>query len=160
MPLIFEKEVNGASLGVWHIVETEACLRKVCRAVPDDILIVDSFLNESRRKQWLACRAMLGQMLRLGSVKVCYDEHGKPSLDGFRGQISFSHTREYAAVMINVNGPAGIDIEKISPRIERVAERFLQDGELENIRMMEEREEKRNGGREEKRDEEREEKRD
>jgi|GEM_PF-611209 phosphopantetheinyl transferase len=160
MPLIFEKEVNGASLGVWHIVETEACLRKVCRAVPDDILIVDSFLNESRRKQWLACRAMLGQMLRLGSVKVCYDEHGKPSLDGFRGQISFSHTREYAAVMINVNGPAGIDIEKISPRIERVAERFLQDGELENIRMMEEREEKRDGDREEKRDEEREEKRD
>ncbi len=153
MPQIFEKEVNGASLGVWHIVETEACLRKVCRAVPDDILIVDSFLNESRRKQWLACRAMLGQMLGLVSVKVCYDEHGKPSLDGFRGQISFSHTREYAAVMINENGPAGIDIEKTSPRIERVAKRFLQDGELENIRMMEEREEKRDGEREENREE-------
>lgn len=134
MPMIFEKEMNGARLGVWHIVETEASLRKVCRAVPDDIVIVDSYKNESRRKQWLACRAMLGQMLRLGSVKVCYDEHGKPSLEGFGGQISFSHTREYAAVIINQNGPAGIDIEKIGPRIERVKEKFLQEGELENIR--------------------------
>ena len=133
MPLIFEKKLDGACLGVWHIAETEDLLCKVCRAVPEDIIIADSYKNESRRKQWFACRALLGHLLHLDSVKVCYDEHGKPSLEGFGGEISISHTREYAAVLINENGPAGIDIEKISPRIERIAARFLQEGELEHI---------------------------
>jgi 4'-phosphopantetheinyl transferase len=130
MPLIFEKKLDGACLGVWHIVETEDLLRKFCRAVPEDIIIVDSYKNESRRKQWFACRLLLGQLLHLDRVKVCYNEHGKPSLEGFGGEISISHTRDYAAVLINENGAAGIDIEKISPRIERIADRFLQEGEL------------------------------
>jgi len=133
MPLVFEKKLKGAQLGVWHITEPEDFLRKRSKAVSGDMAIADSFKNESRRKQWFACRALLGQLLQLDPVKICYDEHGKPYLEGFGGEISFSHTRDYAAVLINENGPAGIDIEKISPRIERIAGRFLQEGELVQI---------------------------
>ncbi|MCX6280956.1 MAG: 4'-phosphopantetheinyl transferase superfamily protein [Bacteroidetes bacterium] len=136
MPMIFEKNLAGASLGVWHIIETEDFLRLVSRAVPEDIMVVDSYKSESRRKQWFACRALLVELLHLKSVNIIYDEFGKPSLKGFEGHISFSHTSEYAAVLTDKNSPAGIDIEQLKPRIERVADRFLQEKELEQIRLL------------------------
>ena len=139
MPLIFEKIMPAARLGIWHILENEPGLRVAARAVPEDIKIVDAYNNESRRKQWLACRALLAQLLQLSSVKVQYDQLGKPSLKGFTGHISLSHTADYAAVLVDENEPAGIDIEKLKPRIERVADRFLRKEELEHIRKLAER---------------------
>lgn len=136
MPLIFEKILPSARLGVWHILESEADLLHTSRAVPEDLKVLHSYKNESRRKQWLACRTLIAEMLHLESVNVSYDEHGKPSLNGFSGQISFSHTTEYAAALINEHGPAGIDIEKLKPRIERVADRFLQEAEMDHIRQL------------------------
>ncbi|MCX6283870.1 MAG: 4'-phosphopantetheinyl transferase superfamily protein [Bacteroidetes bacterium] len=134
--MIFEKNLSGARLGVWHIIESEDFLRFNSRAFPEDIATVDSYKNESRRKQWLACRALIARMLHLEAVKITYDGYGKPSLNGFQGYISFSHTREYAAVLINENDPAGIDIEKLTSRIHRVADRFLQPDELEHIKRL------------------------
>ncbi|MEI7490105.1 MAG: 4'-phosphopantetheinyl transferase superfamily protein [Bacteroidota bacterium] len=131
MPLIFEKILPASRLGVWKIVEPEVSLREASRAVPEDLKVLDSYKNESRRKQWLACRSLIAEMLGGENVKVTYDEYGKPSLNGFPGHISFSHTNEYAAVLLNETCPAGLDIEKLGPRIHKVAERFLQPDELE-----------------------------
>ena len=133
MPLIFEKTSPASCLGVWHILETESELRIASRVLPEELRVIDTWKNESRRKQWLACRALLAQLLQLTIVRVRYDGHGKPSLTDFNGHISFSHTRDYAAVLVDENRPAGIDIETLKPRIVRVAERFLQTGELEHI---------------------------
>ena len=133
MPLIFERQLPCIRLGVWQILEDEAELRSAASADQSDEKTVRTFKNESRRKQWYACRALLKQLLCLERVKVDYDIHGKPSLKGFTGQVSFSHTREYAAVIVNEQGATGIDIEKISPRIHKVASRFLQDEELDHL---------------------------
>jgi len=133
MPLIFEKKPPSSRIGVWHILETEIELKAASRIAPEDLEIAETWKNESRRKQWFACRALLAHLLGLPSVKISYDEHQKPSLDNFSGHISFSHTTEYAAVLVNENDRAGIDIEKLGPRIERVADRFLQEDELKHI---------------------------
>ncbi|MCX6287059.1 MAG: 4'-phosphopantetheinyl transferase superfamily protein [Bacteroidetes bacterium] len=136
MPLIFEKILPFARLGIWNILEDEAFLRTAAMAIPEDLEVVDTYKNESRRKQWFACRALLAHLLQLPSVNIRYDEFGKPSLEGFSGHISLSHTSEYAAVLVDHKCPAGIDIEKLKPRIERVAARFLQEEELVHIRQM------------------------
>ena len=136
MPLIFEKILPSARLGIWKILEPEVSLREASRTVAEDLYVLDSYKNESRRKQWLACRALIAKMSHCETVKINYDEYGKPSLNGFPGQISFSHTNDYAAVLMNEFGPAGLDIEKLSPRIHRVAERFLQPDELEHIERL------------------------
>ena len=137
MPLIFEKTLPHSRLGVWEIKETEEELRSASRVVPGDLEVLASWKNESRRKQWLACRVLLSNLLQPESVKIDYSEHGKPSLNGFPGHISFSHTTEYAAVMVDEKACCGIDIELIRPRILRVENRFLQDEELEEINEME-----------------------
>jgi len=138
MPLIFEKIMPSAHLGVWHILETESELRTLARCSEEDLQKLDSYKNESRRKQWLACRAVLCQLIRLPMVAVDYDEHGKPSMRGSSSQISFSHTKEFAAVLVNKTGSCGVDIEKVSLRFEKVAGRFLQVDENEHIRQLSE----------------------
>ena len=133
MPLILGRNRPNGAIGVWQITEDETALSTLASAVEEDEKVVRTFKNESRRKQWYACRALLRQMLSFDEVKVDYDMHGRPSLRGFKGDISFSHTQDYAAVILNKVGRAGIDIEKINPRIHRVADRFLQDEELEHV---------------------------
>ena len=133
MPLILGRNRPNGAIGVWQITEDETALSTLASAVEEDEKVVRTFKNESRRKQWYACRALLRQMLSFDEVKVDYDMHGRPSLRGFKGDISFSHTQDYAAVILNKVGRAGIDIEKINPRIHRVADRFLQDEELEQV---------------------------
>jgi len=44
--------------------------------------------------------------------------------------ISFSHSFDYAAVMISKNGTVGIDIELIKEKVERIANKFLKPEEL------------------------------
>ncbi|MEI8005667.1 MAG: siderophore biosynthesis protein, partial [Bacteroidota bacterium] len=116
MPLILGRNRPNGAIGVWQITEDETALSTLASAVEEDEKVVRTFKNESRRKQWYACRALLRQMLSFDEVKVDYDMHGRPSLRGFKGDISFSHTQDYAAVILNKVGRAGIDIEKINPR--------------------------------------------
>ena len=47
--------------------------------------------------------------------------------------ISISHTRGYAAVAYSTKGPIGLDIEHISDRVERIADRFTSPAEAEYI---------------------------
>jgi len=133
MPLIVDKELPGARLGVWRIGEDETELKAMAPLPPEDMELAASWKNESRRKQWLCCRAIISRLSGLSPVKVSYDEHGKPSLHGFEGHISITHTSMYAAVLLSEKESAGLDIEQLSPRIERVAGRFLQKEELEHV---------------------------
>ena len=47
--------------------------------------------------------------------------------------ISISHTRDYAAVAYSTAGPIGLDIERISDRVERIAHRFTSTDEAAYI---------------------------
>src|SRR5690606_36591656 len=62
---------------------------------------------------------------------ISYDENGKPYLNNGLA-FSISHSGIYAAIIINKTG-CGIDIEKISPKVERIKHKFLNDTDLELI---------------------------
>lgn len=136
MPLVFEQVTANNRIGVWRITEPEDDLRQLSRVHPAGLQGISDWKNDSRRKQWLACRALIARMLDQESVCITYDEHGKPSLQGYHGSVSFSHTQEFSAVVFSEGLSAGIDIEKIAPRIHRVADRFLQAGELEHVNRL------------------------
>ena len=134
MPSIFSEIVTpDISLNVWRIDEkTEDLRAKVILDIEEENYF-NSFGNENRKKQWLGYRILLKHLLKTNSVKIRYDEYGKPFIPGSPCNFSVSHSGDYAAAIISTQAKVGIDIEKIGARIERVKERFLSEEELENI---------------------------
>jgi 4'-phosphopantetheinyl transferase len=130
MPFI--REINpaaGVRAGTWHITETEAELRSMIRLTEAGEILYASFRNEMRKKQWLACRALLGELLRPIVPEILYDLNGKPFLASGSHHISVSHAGEFAAAVFSGEVPVGIDIESLRDRIERVKERFINERE-------------------------------
>ncbi|MBD5360852.1 MAG: 4'-phosphopantetheinyl transferase superfamily protein [Bacteroides sp.] len=64
-------------------------------------------------------------------VRLIHDADGAPCLIGADEEISISHSRHYAALMVSTEGRCGVDIEE--PRIEqltRVRAKFMTPEEL------------------------------
>ena len=136
MPLVFIKEFQGFRIGLWRILEATEELLTLCKLPSSDIAGISSWKSESRRRQWIACRALLAALSGSTESRIIYDQYGKPSVSGAKGSISISHTAEYAVMMISERASCGIDIEKISSRIQKVANRFLQEQETAHLEQI------------------------
>jgi phosphopantetheinyl transferase len=120
MPLVYQQNINdNTKLGVWHITETEEFfLQKV--TLQNEI----SHLN--KRRQHLAGRFLLQQLfpdfpyelIRIADTR-------KPFLENEAYHFSISHCGEYAAVVVSPTYRVGVDIEKISNRVEKIKHKFL-----------------------------------
>lgn len=79
-------------------------------------------------------RRAVGEILRRrfgDSVRLVHNDDGAPQLVGSPLEISISHSRRFAAVMLSPQGPCGVDIEE--PRLDqlsRVRSKFLTPGEM------------------------------
>jgi len=124
---------SGIRAGIWHITENAADLLSSVQLTASEKNLYRSFHHDLRKKQWLACRALLKHLLYPGSPEISYDLYGKPFLASGSHHISVSHAGDYAAAVCSENIPVGIDIEKLKDRVERVKERFMLDRELESL---------------------------
>lgn len=122
----------GLVAATWKITEPEQEMIRLYRPRAEEYSLFATLTHPRRRLQWLACRALLQSMTGTGAV-IGYDPNGKPCLAGDERQVSLSHSGEMAAVLLSDDRPAGIDIERITPRLERVADRFLSDREMAGI---------------------------
>jgi phosphopantetheinyl transferase len=85
-------------------------------------------MAENRKCEWLAVRVLLKDLLK-EEKKILYHPSGKPYLSDNSYHISISHTKGYAAVILNKKKEVAIDIEKIAPRIENIRSRFVNEKE-------------------------------
>ena len=123
MPLLLEKNIHsGIRAGVWNITETADELLNLVQLSDAEMLLLGSYKHDLRKRQWLAYRALLKNLLAPESPSIFYDENGKPGLLTGSHQISVSHAGHLAAAVCSSEMPVGIDVEKITGRIERVAE--------------------------------------
>jgi 4'-phosphopantetheinyl transferase EntD len=89
-------------------------------------------MSESRKCEWLSVRILLKELL--GKEKeIRYNPSGKPYLSDFSHYISISHTKGYAAVILDQGKEVSIDIEKISPRIENLHTYFVNEEEEKSL---------------------------
>ena len=89
-------------------------------------------MSENRKREWLTIRVLLKELL--GEDKeILYNSIGKPYLSDNSFHISISHTKGYAALIINKENEVAIDIEKISSRVENVRKRFVNEAEEKAI---------------------------
>ncbi|MCK9400448.1 MAG: 4'-phosphopantetheinyl transferase superfamily protein [Bacteroidales bacterium] len=126
MAELFRKIIDGHTLyAIWKISESVEELRSAIRLREEEETLYQSFVAESRKKQWLAYRLLIRELLKPDEFPVEYDVSGKPFLAGSDFHISVTHTDDLAAVIISCHARVGIDMEKIRPRIEKVREKFL-----------------------------------
>jgi phosphopantetheinyl transferase len=134
MAIYYVKPVEGpAELGVWKITEQASDLLQQIRLSDTERKLYEGFRTDLRRKQWLAYRRMIKEIISPQKHPVHYDGSGKPFLAGSKWHISVSHTGEYAGVIISPDVKVGIDMELVRPRIDKVKEKFLSDAELASI---------------------------
>ena len=110
--------------GIWVIREPETFFRTR----------VHSPINAThpqKRLQGLAVRYLLPELFAdIRPDQVYSGPAGNPLLEGAPYFISFSHTGDHAAAMAGRKGKVGIDIEILSPKVSRVAGKFLAPEEL------------------------------
>lgn len=117
---------------IWQITESSeelfACFTEKEKILP----ALEKIKTEKRRTEWLAVRLLLKELLGEEAV-IAYHPNGAPFLPDHPFSISISHTNGYAAVLLQKDKPAGIDIEYRSDRIHKIRERFLSEAENATI---------------------------
>lgn len=132
MPIIWSKKLgNKGELAVWHIVEQADELYNKLQLNAAEKAFYDSLQSNKRNMHWLGSRVLLRTLLNTTEYIDCQlDGNNKPYLVNFPYEISISHSNDYAAVIIYKEKAVGVDIEKMSNKIERIAQRFLSSDEL------------------------------
>ncbi|WP_407427219.1 4'-phosphopantetheinyl transferase family protein [Arcticibacter sp.] len=132
MGLAYHKQIDSkTSFAVWKIEESAEDLYSHLQLNDRENAYLGSLSNGKRNLHWLSTRNLLRKMLNTNHYIDCrVDDHGKPYLVNFPHHISFSHSFDYAAVMISEDKPVGIDIELVKSKITRVAKKFMSQEEL------------------------------
>lgn len=130
MPVFLQHTDSACRYAVWKITETP---EELLALLPDGGSryreAMTRFSSPSRRLEWMAVRVLLYTLT--GEEKdIDYHPSGKPFLRDASAAISISHTRGYAAVLLNDSGvEMGIDIEQFRDRVRKVASRFMRADE-------------------------------
>ena len=135
MPVLQSKNISKSSkLGLWHITETKEYLQKQATLFQIDLSNIPQTKSESRIKQWIATRLLLAHFF--SDTSITYDILGKPHLTN-NWNISISHSGDFVAIILNSNENCRIDIEKITPKVERIKHKFLNSLDLKTITTLE-----------------------
>ncbi|MEM6769133.1 MAG: 4'-phosphopantetheinyl transferase superfamily protein [Bacteroidota bacterium] len=119
--------------GLWHITEPENWLRENVALFPAEISGLETIKGEGRRREFLAARMLLHYMSGRDERGELYkDEMGKPHLRDSHFHVSISHTVDYAAAIAHPN-PCGVDVQRIVPRIRRMAHKFVGAAEQKQL---------------------------
>ncbi len=121
MPIVFSKKISPAKkLAVWQITES-----------PDFFALrlgqPEGSITKKRQLENAVCSVLLDEMGGVGIHKqLVRDALGKPYLEGSKTSVSFSHSRDMVACVLDVSGrPAGVDIEEQRDRIIEISKKFV-----------------------------------
>ncbi len=113
-------------IGIWKIEETTEEMWSLLQHKEWYQPEFSRIKAEQRRKEWLATRLLLKEMLGHEAI-IHHRPNGAPFLSETEmKQLSISHTKDFVAIMLSdKTKAAGIDIEYRSDRIRKVRSRFL-----------------------------------
>lgn len=126
MPLYRKFQSGDSIIAIWKI-EEDLSFFDVSLPAGADIN------HENKRLQWYASRYLVKNVLGV-DAEVDKNEYGKPVIRNSSSHLSISHTPFFAAVMVNPSKPVGIDIEALTPKVVRIAYKFLREDEIQAIR--------------------------
>lgn len=132
MPLLINLYENSYRLALWRLSEPVEYFEEKAHLSTTDSQLYSKITNESRKKEWLAVRVLLNEVLGVWP-NITYMETGKPILNNHTRHLSISHSKEMVGILLCTSPYAGIDIEKYSRTIDNILPRFLSEEELINV---------------------------
>jgi Phosphopantetheinyl transferase len=125
MPLFYQHNINGSTkIGIWHIAE------------PEDYFLGKVSLQKEithwhKRLQHLAGRYLLQYLFpEFPHHLILIADTRKPYLPGEEFHFSISHCGDFAAVIVSKDKRVGVDIELVTPKVELIKKKFLNEDEL------------------------------
>jgi 4'-phosphopantetheinyl transferase EntD len=124
MPLFYQHNINESTrLAIWYITESEDFfLTKV--PLKRDVS------HAQKRLQHLAGRYLLSELFPdFPLEEILIADTRKPYLEDEMYHFSISHFGSYAAAIVSSSNRVGVDVEKASPTIEKIRNKFLSENE-------------------------------
>jgi 4'-phosphopantetheinyl transferase len=132
MPLLFTRQLNEHTiLGAWSITErADELLLALPSGISPELMLEQA--HPRRQKEWLSSRVLVYSLLQQftsDTPVLQRNEHGRPVFEQAPFHVSISHSLGLAAVIVSDKYEVGIDVELLSPKALRVADKFLSDNE-------------------------------
>lgn len=128
MPIVFEKALTEeTTIGLWEISENEDKFNGILgnTTIPAEIK------NPQQRLEKLAVRALIKYLTNSNVYQsLTYTDKGKPILNDSVLNISISHKRNLAGVIISKSVDPGLDIEWKDNKASRLSSKFTTDNDL------------------------------
>jgi len=129
MAVILHKKLPGqCSIGIWLISEGYDELLSKLVLNPREQATLEGFRNPERKLEWLSVRTLANEMTGR-SVRIMYNTERKPYLEDKSFNISISHSNKLTAILMSKGKRVGIDMEHMSHRISKIADRFIHESE-------------------------------
>jgi 4'-phosphopantetheinyl transferase len=133
MAVVFSKNISEQSIiTLWKIEEDVNFFLKYLHIKEKDLATCSNATHPIKQLEWLASRTCVKytvELLERNYQGIEKDEHNNPYLSEIQGFVSLSHTSNYAVAIVSLEEEVGIDIEKISDKLSRVAHKFLSEPE-------------------------------
>lgn len=125
MPLFYQQDINqDTRLAVWEISETESFFL-------EKVSLQKEIAHPHKRLQHLAGRYLLVYLFPdfpAGLIEIA--DTRKPFLPDEQYHFSISHCGNFAAAIVSRTKRVGIDVELLTPRVEKIKHKFLHPDEL------------------------------
>ena len=118
---------------VWKITESYEQLFEEVQLNEKSLLRLNGMKSQLHQRAFLSVRKLL-QQAGYSDFDLHYDESGKPHLLD-KKFVSISHSHEFSSIIIS-NQKAGIDIEMQREKIIRIADKFVNNKELQRLKSF------------------------
>jgi len=124
MPLFYQHTINESTkLAIWHITESEDFFL-------EKVPLKRDVSHAQKRLQHLAGRYLLSELFPgFPLEEILIADTRKPYLVDEKYHFSISHFGSYAAAIVSSSNRVGVDVEKASPTIEKIRNKFLSESE-------------------------------
>ncbi|MBF9253380.1 4'-phosphopantetheinyl transferase superfamily protein [Pontibacter sp. 172403-2] len=140
MPLLLTRQLNPHTiLGIWQLTEPVAELQQLLPPYLDASQLTGQ-VHARRQREWLASRTLVYHLLKHFTdepLLLRRNVHGKPYFEEKGYCVSITHSPHLAAVILSDKYEVGTDIELITPKALRVADKFLSEAEKESTKSDE-----------------------
>jgi phosphopantetheinyl transferase len=136
MPLLLRRNIaEQTTLAIWQISEPQHWFRERLMLNDAENAHIDSIRHPQKKLHWLSSRLLIRELLGNPNdfIDLASDERGKPLIRNFPVDISISHSFDLSALLLSERMKVGVDIEKVTEKVERIQFKFMATDELQSL---------------------------